>query len=57
MRMVNSDHWLDRDGWATRFLEKIPVVGFMVAGGHLIAGNEVRDPCERVHSQIGTHFR
>ena len=44
---LSSDSFLDRDGWLTRFLERLPLIGFVVSGIQLLAGNEVRQTKQR----------
>lgn len=39
--MLRSDGPFDREGAVTKFFERVPFVGFVVAGIHSIAGNEV----------------
>lgn len=34
------DHAFDRDGSVTKFFEKVPLAGFVVAGIHALAGND-----------------
>jgi hypothetical protein len=41
MAAARSDGFFDRDGWLAEFLEHWPVLGFVVAGIQLAAGNEV----------------
>lgn len=35
-----SDGPFDREGVVTKFFERLPFVGFIVAGLHALAGNE-----------------
>ena len=37
-----SDGFFDRDGWLARTLTPVPLVGFVVAIIHELAGNSVR---------------
>jgi hypothetical protein len=39
--MVTSDGLFDRDGFFANFLEKVPFLGFVVAGLHALGGNPV----------------